>query len=547
MKNNDKIKQSILLGSLTSTFGIFVTKILGLLYTTPLKDYAGSLNLSFYNHAYTYYDYLLKICSGGIPFAIASLVAIYVAKKDYASAKYVKKIGMSITLGLTMLSVIVFFFLVGPLSRQVLGAKASAEDITKMMNVFYILIACVAVVPFLSAIRGYYQGLKRLDIYSSSNILEQFVRVTIIIVDGFILVKLLNFDSVYAIYTAIAAACIAAIIALIYIKVSTKKDDREFEECLALQENIDVKKKEIVIQMLQAGIPYLLVNLIGQLNPIINSFFYTDYVTSIGETYEYGAITLVIFSCCGKITAIPQVLSQGFSAGLIPYMSEVLDDKEKVNEYINKILNSVLYLLIPIVIFLVFFAKDAYYILFGTEEVGMNVVQSVMIWVSILGFFYTVAPTMSAIMVTVKQRKISIIILTISVIIKYITFFPCVRLWKVLGIPISSIIASLFVVVSYLIVLKNKFNLKLKNTLIRSLKVLIISIISVLPSFIIMLAIGFNYIGGTTSRILDLAISGVLGVLFLIIYYFITYKTSIIKECLEIDGGIKSLIKKFKV
>ena len=96
-----RIKQSILVGALTSSFGIFISKTLGLIYITPLNALAKEGNMYFYSITYTYYDLLLKISSAGIPFAIAALVARYYAKEDYKTILLVKKMGISIIMALS--------------------------------------------------------------------------------------------------------------------------------------------------------------------------------------------------------------------------------------------------------------------------------------------------------------------------------------------------------------------------------------------------------------------------------------------------------------
>ena len=93
---NDKLKDSLLMGALASSFGFFLSKVLGLFYYSPLSAIAGESNMAFYSFAYTYYDLLLQISSAGIPFAIAALVAKYVSKKDYKTVLLVKKLGISL-------------------------------------------------------------------------------------------------------------------------------------------------------------------------------------------------------------------------------------------------------------------------------------------------------------------------------------------------------------------------------------------------------------------------------------------------------------------
>ena len=48
-KTTNIIKKSILIGALTSSFGVFISKILGLLYYSPLCSLAGESNMAFYS------------------------------------------------------------------------------------------------------------------------------------------------------------------------------------------------------------------------------------------------------------------------------------------------------------------------------------------------------------------------------------------------------------------------------------------------------------------------------------------------------------------
>ena len=47
--NREKRKQSILAGGLISTAGIFVSKLIGLLYMVPFTAIVGSENMIFYS------------------------------------------------------------------------------------------------------------------------------------------------------------------------------------------------------------------------------------------------------------------------------------------------------------------------------------------------------------------------------------------------------------------------------------------------------------------------------------------------------------------
>ena len=96
--SKSKVRQSLITGALASSFGIFLSKLLGLLYVVPLNSFATDANMVFYSVTYTYYDLLLRVSSAGIPFAIAALVAKYYSRNDYRTVLLVKKLGSSFLL-----------------------------------------------------------------------------------------------------------------------------------------------------------------------------------------------------------------------------------------------------------------------------------------------------------------------------------------------------------------------------------------------------------------------------------------------------------------
>ena len=86
-KTKKKVKQGFIAGSLTSSAGVFISKLIGMFYIIPFKQIVGQANLSYYSAAYTYYNVLLQICSAGLPFAIAAIVAKYANKNDEESQR----------------------------------------------------------------------------------------------------------------------------------------------------------------------------------------------------------------------------------------------------------------------------------------------------------------------------------------------------------------------------------------------------------------------------------------------------------------------------
>ena len=542
--DNKKIKQSVIVAALTSTFGIFISKALGLLYYAPLSALAGESNMAFYSITYTYYDILLKISSAGIPFAIAALVARYYIKEDYKTVLLVRKLGVSMIMGLSFIVALIFLIISKPLAAQSMGASASLEDIKHLQVLFLILVIAVILVPFLSAIRGYYQGLKRLDLYGSSQALEQFVRVFSIILLAFLLVRVFRFETIYAIYGAVAAAGIAALVTIIFFIFMTKEDNKRINELVEKQENAAVSKKLIIKEILSLGLPYLLISFLGSISPLINTTFFLDTVTKAGVDIEFAKLSMGILQAnCNKLGAIPQVLTIGFSASLVPYLVETLEqqDYKKLSKQIVQILDTVLYILIPVIVIFIFFARDIYFIMYGNSNLDLG--TRLFRMSNFVTFTDTVAPILSSIMITLKLRKEAAFTLITSIIIKFISFFFFVRNFGAEGMVYSTALSSLSVIAFYLLILKKKFGIRFVKTLKRSLFILGSSLVVVAPIAAIAYLIPFDY----TSRILDILKMGVIGVIIVILYYLVSAKLSLPQKIFGIDKLTpKTLLSKFR-
>lgn len=544
---NSKLKDSLLMGALASSFGIFVSKLLGLFYYTPLSAVAGEANMGFYAFAYNYYATLLDISSAGIPFAIAALVAKYVAKKDYKSAILVKKLGISIVLALSVVVGFIFFLCATPLAKQLLGSTAPSGDIEHLRNLFYILTIAIITVPFLSSIRGYAQGLKRLDIYGASQVLEQLIRVLTIIIGAYVVVKIINLESISAIYVAVGAASFGAVVAIVFTKYFSRKDEKHVIELANAQANDPEKtNKQIIKEILSIGIPYLIISFLGSAGPLVNTTFFMDYMAKVssGSTYEYNILSFGILQAnIAKISNIPSVLALGFGSGMIPYLSESLEqhDNHKITRQINQILDTVCIILIPTIAVFVFFASDIYYIMYGNSNLQLG---STLFAVSNIQIFLgTIAPVFSTMMMSLSLRKEAIITLVISFIVKLVSFFPFVKNFGAYGMIYSSGLYYLVEILIYFYFLRVAFNINVKGASKRFVLITLSSLIMVIPAFIIRQLIPFEF----TSRFVDIGILGVLGVLMLTIYYFVTKKLGLLAKIFDLDDvSLLKVLKKYK-
>lgn len=545
-KKSEILKRSLLIGALTSSFGVFVSKALGLLYYLPLSLYAGEENMAFYSITYTYYDLLLKISSAGIPFAIAALVAKYVAREDYKSAIVVKKLGTSLVMTLSFLAAFIFIFISGPLARQSMGSLASQSDVDHLRKLFLILVVALILVPYLSTIRSYYQGLKRLDLFASSQVLEQLVRVSTIILAGYITVMVLKLDNMWAIYMAIAAAGFAALISIIFFKLNTRKDDLLIQELVNKQESNALSYKEVLQEIISLGVPYLLISFFGTINQLINTSFFLDYVTTVGAMpVNEAKLSLGILQAnCSKLNAIPQVLTAGFCAGLVPYLTESLENKdfEKLSLQISQIMDTVFFILIPVLVIFNVFAKDIYYIMYGNLNLELG--KSLFKASNAMGLTETVLPILSSILITLRLKKEPVLTLMLGGVVKAITFFIFVKNIWAYGMVVSTCLSSITCIIVYGFILNKNFDISFVSTFKRLIVIFVISIIMAIPAYVIHLLLQITY----DSRLFVFLIMSFLSVLMFIIYYRLSVKCGLPQAIFKIkDPSIKALINRFKM
>lgn len=536
-----RVKQSFIAGSLTSSAGIFISKALGLLYVVPFTALAGGEgNMIFYSAAYTYYDLLLQICTAGLPFAIAAMVAKYASKDDFKTVVLIKKLSASLLMLSGFLMALIFVLLADPLAKDVLGSSGTLADINTLKTVFFILAVAVILLPFLSSYRGFYQGLKELQVYAFSQVLEQTVRIVSLLGLGYIAVVIFKMDNIYAVYMAVLSTSIAALIAIMYYVYFDKRNYGVILRSSRAQEKEGLKPKEILKELFAYGLPYLVVSILGNSMNIVNNNFFMKAMEGIGANYETSKILLGIIQVnTNKLTSIPQVLAIGFSSGIVPYLTTSLEQKDwaTLRKNVSACLDTVLYISVPLCFCLFALAKPIYFIMYGDRNLDLG--ADALVYSSLLALTGTISPICSSMMMTLKFRRKSILYLFIGFIVKLLSFYPLIHTFGYSGAITSSVLTSLVVIFLNLQHISNKYKVNYSKTFIRLFK-MIIALFAMNGGFAILRMLGLNIIdGGRIIGLLKLMVYGVVG---MIIYL---YTTSVLKLPKAIFGkSITSVFKK---
>lgn len=173
MKSNSQTSR-LLQGAFILSAAAIISKLIGTLQKIPLQNLGGDAVFGIYNTVYPLYTMLLTVAMLGLPAAISKFVAEASAGRRDDEGQRILRLSAIIT----------------GISGLVIGAitYAGAPIIAGWVGNSHVMPALrtsawgLAVVPIMSALRGYFQGLHNMVPTAVSQIVEQSVRVTVMIV-----------------------------------------------------------------------------------------------------------------------------------------------------------------------------------------------------------------------------------------------------------------------------------------------------------------------------------------------------------------------------
>ncbi|MEA5026264.1 MAG: oligosaccharide flippase family protein [Erysipelotrichaceae bacterium] len=514
-------KQSLILGALTSSAGIFVTKLLGIFYMVPFTALAGEGNLDFYSYAYGIYQILLSISLAGLPFAIATMVAKYYLKEDYKAIEYVRKLSnwMMIGFGFVAFGIVLLFAL--PIAAYITPNGISPEDLMKTKNTIVVISLAFFTVPLLSSYRGVFQGLKDMKTYAFSQVLEQFSRIAFLLTFGFIAVAVLKQDGIWAVYGAVGGAFISSAISIVHLLIYKRRRISSLKKLADEQETETADHKLLTKELLNFAIPYLLVTILGNSLNIVNTTFFSNAMDFAGESAETTRLLYsMVMLTTNKLTSIPQFLATGFGVAIVPYITTCYEkgDIVMLKKYILDAIDSVLYLAFPLCFFLWGISSEIYYVMYGASssyQLGGQVLQ----WSMLIGFFGTISPVINSLMMAVRLRKSNILIMGIGFIVKMLTFYPLIYFFGYSGSITSSVLCSIVIIFMDLVMINRQYHINFRPTLFKIIY-MFIGMAAMYGSFFVLRWIGLLVVDQPRLiATVELAVYGAVGIL---VYLLVT-------------------------
>ncbi|MGJ9458142.1 putative polysaccharide biosynthesis protein [Oceanobacillus sp. CF4.6] len=191
------------------TIATLLSKILGSIFRIPLQNIAGDEVLGIFSLVYPVYMVALILSVAGLPLAISKLIAEARTKNDPSSIREIY-ITASILAVLFGLASFLFIFSFSTEIANMLGGPS-----TRLALI--VVAGTLLVAPYMAVYRGFFQGYGDMRPTAVSQVLEQLIRVGLILIVAYYLVKLGYSDEIVAGGVMIGSV-VGALASLLYLR-----------------------------------------------------------------------------------------------------------------------------------------------------------------------------------------------------------------------------------------------------------------------------------------------------------------------------------------
>ena len=538
-------KNSFIEGTIVATLGILIVKVIGLIYVIPFNAIIGETGGALYGYGYNIYQLFLGISSAGFPFAISKITSEYNALGYNKAIKDTYKISLKIISIISLIAFIILFVFAPSIGKLIIGSSTGGNTYQDIAFVIRCVSFAILVIPFLSVTKGFLQGYKYITPYSVSQVIEQVVRVIIILLGSFLCIKIFNLPMKYAVGVAVSAAFFGGLVAYIYLKIKIKKANLIPKE--VKKDKVNITSDEIIKKIFMYSIPFILISLVNNLYINVDMVLLSRTLSDILHVSAKVRESIVgVYTTWGlKLNNVILAVSTGLVTSLIPNIvtSFTKNDMDDVNNKFNKALECVLLVIVPVTIFFSLLSKPLWTLFYGQSYYG-PIVYKAFVYTALFGGVYTIIiNTLQGI----NKYKLVIYTVLLGLLINGILDIPLMILAHNLNMNASygavaadliGYSASIFISM-YILNKKYKFNY---NETIKSLPKYILSwLIFIITILLLKLVIPTTL----ENRILQIPILCVFAIISFGIYIIINYKNGNLKKVF--GNKIDKIFKKLKL
>ncbi|MCL6459713.1 MAG: stage V sporulation protein B [Gorillibacterium sp.] len=343
-----------------------VNRILGFIPRIALPRVIGAEGVGLYQMSYPFLMVVLTLVTGGIPLAVAKLVAEAESDGDSHLAKRI--LGMSL---LFTSSLSLFFAIICMVTAPYLTHLLFTD--TRVFYTFVCLAPIIPIVGVSAVFRGYFQGKQNMIPTALSQVTETLVRIVGMLT---LAISLAPLGLEYAAAGAMIGTLLGEIagMSVLLIQYARSRTTGKRVRHIPARSELVQTRKFVLRKVILVSLPVTANRLVGSFSYFFESVLTVQCLAIAGvataaATIQYGSLQGMII----PVLMLPGVLTYSLSVSLIPTLSEASakGDLVTIHKRLHQSLKLALLSGTPFAVFMYVLSDPICYYLYANSEIGV--------------------------------------------------------------------------------------------------------------------------------------------------------------------------------
>lgn len=427
MEKNSSKDNFIMQAGILAAAGI-ISRIIGLLYRSPLQRVIGNLGMGYYNTAYNFYTIVLMVSSYSIPSAMSKVIAQKLVVRQYRNAHriFLCALGYALVVG----GVASLFLYFGA------GMFPLSDEVVPVLRTFA---PTIFIYGILGVLRGYFQAHRSMAQTSVSQVLEQIAN-AIVSVGAASLLIIHTMGSlempaeeseqvVRATRGAIGSALgtgAGVLIALAFMAGMYGLNKELIHRRVRRDRHGKVDSYGDILKMITMVVtPFILSTAIYNLNDTVNNALYTKWFPGVKDLDK-----VTVFSRWGVFSGQPVIISKipiafatAMAAAMIPTVAQLVSAKnmKAARDKIGMAVKTTMIISIPCAVGILVLARPITALLFSNERETEDLATELLMALAISVIFYALSTLNSQILQGLGKMSAPIINAAVALAVQTVT------------------------------------------------------------------------------------------------------------------------------
>lgn len=319
-----KQRNKFIQGAFILTLAGIVSKILSAFYRIPIQNLTGDLGFYFYQQIYPMIAFMMILALYSFPAAISKMGA-QIGIQRYSLRYFI--IPNAIILFCIQFALALLIYIAAPHLANLVGDSRLADG--------YVVVAfSLLFVPLLALIRGLYQASGEMEVTAISQVIEQIVRVGLIVFIA-MMIAIGNMDIGAIAPYGVLASALGMIVATIYALskyIHSRKNGVEIENSLPSEIPYGYYIKTLIFFGFAVALNHMMFIIVQLADVLTVVPLLEKYGLTIQEAIKWKGV----FDRAVPLIQLGMVIGSSFALALIPYIANAKQEKEEKKETIQE-------------------------------------------------------------------------------------------------------------------------------------------------------------------------------------------------------------------